>query len=204
MRRWTLLFVCLAGVLAAAGPQGQTIGARALTIVPDSANATADWGTIVDRMVRGNELHVRLERSDTIMTGRSVEQLTQCRGLQVWGQRRAAIRRHKPGLRVRHDLPGARHRCRADGQPRRGRRDNREPGRDAAAARHRTGAGESCRTAVHSGWPGSGKQQRAAILFASSSTQRPVRLSVATACASGRRPTPRSVMGPAFSATTRK
>ena len=40
MRRWTLLFVCLAGVLAAAGPHGQTIGARALTIVPDSANAT--------------------------------------------------------------------------------------------------------------------------------------------------------------------
>jgi len=36
MRRWTLLFVCLAGVLAAAGPNGQTIGARALTIVPDS------------------------------------------------------------------------------------------------------------------------------------------------------------------------
>ena len=86
MRRWTLLFVCLAGVLAAAGPHGQTIGARALTIVPDSANATADWGTIVDRLVRGNELRVRLERSDTIMTGRSVEQLTQYYGgLQVWG-----------------------------------------------------------------------------------------------------------------------
>ena len=86
MRRWTLLLVCLAGVLAAAGPHGQTIGGRALTIVSDSPNATADWGTIVDRMVRGNELRVRLQRGDTIMTGRSVEQLTQYyRGLQVWG-----------------------------------------------------------------------------------------------------------------------
>jgi bacillolysin len=86
MKRWTYLLVCLAAVLTAAGPHGQTIGGRALTIVPDSANATADWGTIVDRMVRGDELRARLERADTIVTGRRIEQLTQYyRGLQVWG-----------------------------------------------------------------------------------------------------------------------
>ena len=86
MKRWTYLLVCLAAVLTAAGPHGQAVGGRALTIVPDSANATADWGTIVDRMVRGDELRARLERADTIVTGRRIEQLTQYyRGLQVWG-----------------------------------------------------------------------------------------------------------------------
>ena len=86
MTRWRVLLVCIAGVLAVAGPHGQTAGGRALAIAPDSANATRDWGTVVDRMVRGDELRVRLERSDTLLPGRSVEQLTQYyRGLRVWG-----------------------------------------------------------------------------------------------------------------------
>jgi hypothetical protein len=77
MTRWRVLLACIAGVLAAAGPHGQTAGGRALSIAPDSANATRDWGAVVDRMVRGDELRVRLERSDTMLPGRSVEQLTQ-------------------------------------------------------------------------------------------------------------------------------
>ena len=86
MTRWRCWLACIAGVLAIAGPHGQTAGARALTIVPDSAIATRDWGTIVDRMVRGDELRVRLELSDTLIAGRSVEQLTQYyKGLRVWG-----------------------------------------------------------------------------------------------------------------------
>jgi len=87
-RCWTCSLACIALVLAVAGLHGQTTGSRgrALTIVPDSAIATRDWGTIVDRMVRGNELRVRLERRDTLITGRSVEQLTQYyKGLRVWG-----------------------------------------------------------------------------------------------------------------------
>ncbi|MGH9140596.1 MAG: M4 family metallopeptidase [Vicinamibacterales bacterium] len=86
MGRWRYLLVGVAGVLAVAGAHGQTIGGRALTIVPDSVNATRDWGTIVDRMVRGDELRVRLESADTLVGGRSVEQLTQYyKGLRVWG-----------------------------------------------------------------------------------------------------------------------
>jgi len=84
--RWRALLVGLAAMLAVAGPHGQTAGARALRIAPESANATSDWGTIVDRMVRGDELRVRLTRADTLVPGRSVEQLTQYyKGVHVWG-----------------------------------------------------------------------------------------------------------------------
>lgn len=86
MKRWTTLLACLAGALAVAAPRAQTVGGRALTIAPDSAIATRDWGIVVDRMVRGDELRVRLERADTLVAGRSVEQLTQYyHGLRVWG-----------------------------------------------------------------------------------------------------------------------
>ena len=86
MTRLRTLLVCMAGVLAVAGPHGQTAGGRAVTIVPNSAIATSEWGTIVDRLVRGDELRVRLARADTLVAGRSVEQLTQYhQGLRVWG-----------------------------------------------------------------------------------------------------------------------
>jgi bacillolysin len=86
MTRWRYLLVSIAGVLAVALPMGQTIGGRALVISPGSAIATSEWGTIVDRMVRGDELRVRLERADTLIAGRTVEQLTQYyKGLRVWG-----------------------------------------------------------------------------------------------------------------------
>ena len=84
MTRWRLLLACVTAVLAVAEPHGQVIAGRALTIAPDSPIATRDWGTIVDRMVRGDELRVRLERTDTLVAGRSVEQLTQYyKGLRV-------------------------------------------------------------------------------------------------------------------------
>ena len=86
MTRWRLWLACGVALLAVAGPRGQTPGGRALIIAPESAAATGDWGTIVDRMVRGDELRVRVGRSDTLIAGRSVEQLTQYyRGLRVWG-----------------------------------------------------------------------------------------------------------------------
>src|SRR3954471_16802658 len=86
MTRWRSLLAGIAGLLFAAAPHGQTLGGRALTIVPDSAVGVRGWGTIVDRMVRGDELRVRLERSDTLVQGRCVDQLTQYyKGLRVWG-----------------------------------------------------------------------------------------------------------------------
>ena len=86
MTRWRSLLALAAGMLAVAGSHGQTIGGRALAIVPQSAAATSEWGTIVDRMVRGDELRVRLERADTLIAGHSVQQLSQYyKGLRVWG-----------------------------------------------------------------------------------------------------------------------
>jgi bacillolysin len=83
--RWRALLVCLAAAVASAAPRGQS-AVRAVTIVPDSTNATADWGAIVDRMTRGDELRARLTRTDTLIAGRSVEQLTQYyKGVHVWG-----------------------------------------------------------------------------------------------------------------------
>src|SRR3954469_8255405 len=86
MTRWRSLLAGIAALLFVAAPHGQTLGGRALTIAPDSAIAVRDWGTIVDRMVRGDELRVRLDRSDTLVEGRRVDQLTQYyKGLRVWG-----------------------------------------------------------------------------------------------------------------------
>ena len=86
MTRWRLLLACGVALLAVAGPSGQSPSGRTLIIAPDSAAATGDWGAIVDRMARGGELRVRVDRNDTLIAGRSVEQLTQYyRGLRVWG-----------------------------------------------------------------------------------------------------------------------
>jgi bacillolysin len=83
--RWKALLVILAALLVSAGPHGQN-GTRALRIVPDSATAVGDWGTIVDRMVRGDELRVRLTRADTMVAGRTIEQLSQFyKGVRVLG-----------------------------------------------------------------------------------------------------------------------
>ena len=112
-------------------------------------------------MVRGDELRVRLERSDTIMTGRSVEQLTQYyRGLQVWG---GSVARQFDGTSLVSVFGTIYQGLDIDVAP--------AVSRDAARrARSRARAGRcccptpnrswwSCRMAVHSGWPGSGKLQ---------------------------------------------
>lgn len=87
MNRWRRsLLACVAAVIATAGLQGQSTGGRALNIVPDSSSATLDWGTIVDRMVRGDELRSRFDRPDTLVAGRNLDQLTQFyKGVPVWG-----------------------------------------------------------------------------------------------------------------------
>ncbi len=88
MKRKTWWAVCLAGGLAAVALHGQTDSGRGrlLRIVPASASATADWDNVVDRMVRADELRVRLERADTLMAGRHIEQLVQYyKGARVWG-----------------------------------------------------------------------------------------------------------------------
>jgi hypothetical protein len=59
--------VLIAGVLAVARPIGRTIGGRAPIISPASAIATSAWDPIVDRMVRGDRLRVRLERADALV-----------------------------------------------------------------------------------------------------------------------------------------
>jgi bacillolysin len=87
MKRLTWTGICVAGLLAAVALQGQTGGTgRLLRIVPDSPGATRDWDNIVDRMLRNDELRVRLERSDTLISGRRLEQLAQYhKGARVWG-----------------------------------------------------------------------------------------------------------------------
>lgn len=83
---WRALLLGLAALLATtAAPRGQN-AVRTLRIAPDSANATSDWAGIVDRMVRGDELRVRLTRADTMLSGRTIEQLSQYyKGVRVWG-----------------------------------------------------------------------------------------------------------------------
>ncbi len=83
--RLRALIVCTAAVIASAAPRGQS-AVRALKIAPASTTAAGDWAVIVDRMVRGDELRTRLTRTDTLLTGRTVEQLTQYyKGVHVWG-----------------------------------------------------------------------------------------------------------------------
>ena len=82
------------GVLAAAivfvwvvaGGQAVKSQARTLTVAPDTLTATRDWDNTVNRMVRSRELQVRLEREDTLIQGRTIEQLDQLyKGVRVWG-----------------------------------------------------------------------------------------------------------------------
>jgi thermolysin len=79
---------CLAWLLAAVGLHGQPAASHGqlLRIVPDSAGATRAWDTTVNQMTRGGELRVRLERADTLLAGRRIEQFVQYHeGVRVWG-----------------------------------------------------------------------------------------------------------------------
>ena len=87
MKRATWLVVCLIGILAVA-LHGETESGRGqlIRIVPESAGSTRDWDAVVDRMMRNNDLRLRLERSDTLIAGRRIEQLVQYyKGTRVWG-----------------------------------------------------------------------------------------------------------------------
>ena len=55
-------------------------------VAPTTANAVRQWDTDVNRMVRNGELHVRLERADTLLPGRTLQQLDQyANGVRIWG-----------------------------------------------------------------------------------------------------------------------
>jgi Zn-dependent metalloprotease len=57
-----------------------------LRVVPDSAGATRAWDTLVNQMARGDELRLRLDRDDTLLPGRRIEQFVQYyKGVHVWG-----------------------------------------------------------------------------------------------------------------------
>ncbi len=80
MNRMTLwVALGLSAIVLAAVPRGQAQGTsgRLLNIVPDSAGALRDWDNAIERMVRGDELQVRIEREDTLIRGRTIEQFVQ-------------------------------------------------------------------------------------------------------------------------------
>jgi bacillolysin len=89
MRRFRAIGVLVAVVVSLylfAGGQRVKTQARTLTVAPDTPAATRDWDNAVNRMLRTNELQVRLERDDTLIAGRTIEQLDQFyQGVRVWG-----------------------------------------------------------------------------------------------------------------------
>ncbi len=100
MTRLTGWAVCVAGIVVVAASHGraQTARGRLLRIVPDSVGATRDWDNAVERMIRNDELRVRLQRDDTLLGGRAVEQFVQYyKGVRVWG---GSVSRQLDGGRV--------------------------------------------------------------------------------------------------------
>jgi Zn-dependent metalloprotease len=86
MKRVALPVVAL--LLAGGALHGQSADARGrvLRVVSDSAGATRAWDTLVNQMARGDELRLRLERDDTLLPGRRIEQFVQYhKGVHVWG-----------------------------------------------------------------------------------------------------------------------
>jgi bacillolysin len=84
--KWCAVCVATIVVVAASRGQAQRARGRLLTIVPDSVGATRDWDNAVERMIRSDELRVRMQRDDTLLQGRAVEQLVQYyKGVHVWG-----------------------------------------------------------------------------------------------------------------------
>jgi bacillolysin len=77
----TVLFSLLA--IGRTASQSQV---KALTVAPTTIAAVRDWDVTVNRMVRAHELEVRRTRSDTLLPGRTIEQLDQYfQGVRVWG-----------------------------------------------------------------------------------------------------------------------
>src|SRR4051794_27596014 len=89
MHRFTAIGVLAAGMVSLylfAGGQAVRTQARRLAVAPDTPASTRDWDNTVNRMLRTAELKVRLEREDTLVAGRTIEQLDQFyQGVRVWG-----------------------------------------------------------------------------------------------------------------------
>jgi bacillolysin len=59
---------------------------RAQTVAPSAPADVRDWDNTASRLLRSGELRVRLQRADTLIPRRTVEQLDQYhRGVRVWG-----------------------------------------------------------------------------------------------------------------------
>src|SRR5437870_13073463 len=57
-----------------------------MNIAPASPEAIRDWDSTVHKMMRSDELRVRIQRADTLIKGRSVEWIGQYyNGVRVWG-----------------------------------------------------------------------------------------------------------------------
>jgi len=105
MRRG-LLMLGLALVLVAWHPlagnrgrvSGQTSQAQALTVAPVTRDALLDWSNSVDGMLRSEQLQVRRDREDTLLPGRTIQQLDQySNGVPIWG---AGVSRQLEGANV--------------------------------------------------------------------------------------------------------
>ena len=69
---------------------------RVMTVVPNTPEGVRDWDNMVNRMLRTRDLQVRLERADTLIPARTIEQLDQYyKGLRVWG---GSVSRQLDGL----------------------------------------------------------------------------------------------------------
>jgi bacillolysin len=88
MKRAIWMAVCATAVIAVTSLHGQTpAGAgQVTTLGQGAAAATVDADALVSRMLRSDDLRVRLDRDDTLIVGRHIEQLTQYyKGARVWG-----------------------------------------------------------------------------------------------------------------------
>ena len=99
MRRLTLAIgVALVLVAWHPFPGGRALHGqvRATTVAPGTLDGVRDWDNTVNRMVRTSELQVRLQRADTLIPARTIEQLDQYyQGLRVWG---GSVSRQLEGL----------------------------------------------------------------------------------------------------------
>jgi Zn-dependent metalloprotease len=60
--------------------------ARIKSVAPQTSDALRDWDNTINSMLRTKELQVRLQRADTLIAGRTIEQLEQVyQGVPVWG-----------------------------------------------------------------------------------------------------------------------
>ena len=82
----TFAFIAFFIWLAARGGPAAHAQSRTLRVAPATASDVRDWDATAARMLRANELTVRIRRDDTLLPGRTIEQLDQFyRGLRVWG-----------------------------------------------------------------------------------------------------------------------